>query len=129
MLLRRGVIICTAACVLLCTGGTAIAQATPYIYIEPTSGPIYDGNWVGHAMPQTMDITNDGPGNATITGISLSGPGAADFSLGNYCINGLIGETQTCPPLVTFTPTAVGTVSAVLTVTTDSTPPVSLALT
>jgi hypothetical protein len=72
---------------------------------------------IGTSSPaQTMNLNNDGLATLMLTGITITGADAGDFSETNNC-----GTTQppmtTCQIFVTFTPTAGGTRKAAVSIT------------
>jgi hypothetical protein len=70
--------------------------------------------------PQIATLTNSGTSTLTITGISFTGPNAADFGQTNTCGASLAAGAN-CTISVTFTASAAGTESATLNVA-DSDP-------
>jgi hypothetical protein len=72
--------------------------------------------------PQTVTLTNGGSTALTITGIALTGADAADFSQTNTC-DGSVAALGQCTITVTFTPKAVGTRIAQITITDNSPAP------
>jgi hypothetical protein len=70
---------------------------------------------VGDSAPsQTVNIKNNGTTTLKVTSISIGGLSSKDFSQTNTCTNILPG--QSCNLTVTFTPTALGTRYAYITV-------------
>ncbi len=80
------------------------------------------------STPQVMTVTNTGNADITITGITIAGTAAAQFSQTNTCPVGPLTPTATCTVTVTYLPTATGAASASLTVN-ETDPGVSLSLT
>ncbi|WP_176441854.1 choice-of-anchor D domain-containing protein [Granulicella rosea] len=76
---------------------------------------------IGASVTQTVTVANTTTFASTVnvTKIAISGTNAADFSQTSTCTS--LAEGATCTITVTFTPTAIGARSAVLTVTNDST--------
>ena len=74
------------------------------------------------SAPQTVTLTNGGSTALTITSIALAGTDAADFSQTNTC-DGSVAASGQCTITVTFTPEAVGTRTAHITITDNSPAP------
>jgi len=74
------------------------------------------------SAPQTVTLTNGGSTALTITSIALTGADAADFSQTNTC-DGSVAASGQCTITVTFTPKAVGTRIAQITITDNSPAP------
>jgi dienelactone hydrolase len=68
---------------------------------------------------QPVTMTNNGPVWITISGVSLTGTNAADFSQANNCLVTLVASAS-CTINVVFTPSQVGPESATLTVSDDA---------
>ena len=78
--------------------------------------------------PQSLALSNSGNVPLALSGVSVSGPNASDFSLQKQCGASLAPATS-CGITLTFTPTGSGTRAATLSLTSDSlTPPPPLAL-
>ena len=87
-----------------------------------------------------MTLTNSGTTTVSPVGIAIAGTAGADFSTTNTC-NGLLRAGANCTINVTFTPTAAGTRTSSLTVSSSgntqtiiltgagTTPPVALSVT
>ena len=107
--------------------GTAVA-ATPAISLSPTSLD-FAAQIVGTtSTPQTVTLTNSGNAPLSLTGISLTGANAADYTLANACATTLAAAAH-CTITVTFNPTAAGTRSAAFVLTNNSsTPSISVPL-
>jgi FtsP/CotA-like multicopper oxidase with cupredoxin domain len=78
------------------------------------------------SAPQTVTLTNAGPGPLAITGITVTGTNAADFAQSNTC-GTAVAAANSCTITVTFTPKATGARSATVTIT--STNPTALSIT
>jgi len=63
------------------------------------------------SSPQDVTLTNNGNAALTITGITVTGANAGDFSQTNMCGSSLAASAN-CTIRVTFTPTATGTLTA-----------------
>lgn len=87
------------------------------------SGLIFPNQVVGSpSTPQTVMLTNGGNSLLSITGIAVTGTDAGDFQETNTCGTS-VPALGTCSISVTFTPTAVGTRTAQVTVTDNSPTP------
>ena len=106
------------------TGGTApVAGLTPtsLTFANQASGTL--------SVAQNVTLTNTGTGSLAITGASLSGTNAGDFTLTNGC-GSTLAQGASCTISVKFAPTSqpVGAKAATLTVVTNGgSPTVSLA--
>ncbi|MFQ3608605.1 MAG: choice-of-anchor J domain-containing protein, partial [Chloroherpetonaceae bacterium] len=106
--------------------------ATPTFAATPASANFGAVNVGGSSAPQSFSLGNAGQGSLTITGISLTGADASQFTLTNTnTLPANLGATQNITVSVTFNPTSVGAKSASLQVTyTGATgSPVSIPLT
>ena len=70
------------------------------------------------SVAQTVTLSNTG-GPLTITSITITGPDSGDFAQTNTCGSSVAGGAS-CTIDVTFTPTALGTRTADLTITSDA---------
>jgi hypothetical protein len=108
--------------------GTAVA---PALTISPTSfsfGSVTDNTT---AAPINMTLTNSGTGPLFFTGFAISGANAGDFAVtGNNCplSPSSLAVNASCLITATFTPTAMGTRNATLTVS-DNVPAGNKAIT
>jgi hypothetical protein len=68
------------------------------------------------SAPQAVTLTNNGGSSLTISSIGLSGTNAADFTQNNNCPSS-ISPAGTCNIVVTFSPTATGSMAATLSIT------------
>ncbi|HXH51024.1 MAG TPA: choice-of-anchor D domain-containing protein, partial [Terriglobia bacterium] len=92
--------------------GTGIS---PLVTLSPTS-LILGNQTVGtSSLPQTVMLSNAGSSSLSITGISIGGTNPADFAQTNNCGTSLAAGAS-CSINVTFTPSAIGTRSAILSV-------------
>ncbi len=87
----------------------------------------FGGQFVGTtSSSQTVTVTNTGSTPLTVSGVTISGANATNFSETDMCGSSLAADTS-CTIGVTFTPSAVGARAATLTVTNSaSTQSVSL---
>ncbi len=102
--------------------GTAVKLAPPSLTFTSTA--------VGtSSTPQTATVTNLGKTAITITSIAVGGTDPADFTETNTCGSSLAANSS-CTITVTFTPLAIGTLTANVTITdSDVTSPQKLILT
>ncbi|MDX6637629.1 MAG: hypothetical protein QOJ01_1140, partial [Solirubrobacterales bacterium] len=76
---------------------------------------------VGQSKSQGVTVHNDGVVPGTVTGASITGPNAHQFSVdATGCIATGVPASGTCAPQVTFAPTSIGAKSASLVVSSDS---------
>jgi hypothetical protein len=71
------------------------------------------------SAPQTVFLTNTGPGTISIKDVHLEGANPGDFHILSGGTPGPLASGASRPIVVVFTPTAPGTRSAILTVVTD----------
>ena len=76
--------------------------------------------YLGSSATKTLQVTNTSGFTSTVTvsGVTVSGTNSGDYASSSNCTT--LAEGASCTVTVTFTPTAVGTRSATLTVATDS---------
>ncbi len=85
--------------------------------VSLSSLPAFGNQLVGtKSATQAVTLSNTGTAALTITGIALSGTGAADFSETNTCGTSVAAGSN-CTISLTFDPATLGAVSATLTVT------------
>lgn len=99
----------------------AFAQSTTGVPVATasTASLTFSALEVGRAAPpQSITITNTGDGKLSVATVALSGAAAGDFSAMNGCRFGL-AKNQRCSIGVSFKPTASGTRSASLDITTS----------
>jgi hypothetical protein len=86
--------------------------APPGVQLSPAV-LTYPGTAIGQASaPQTLQISNFGDGQLTVTGVAISG----NFSELDTCAGKILSGTSTCAVQITFSPTASGQETGVLTV-------------
>lgn len=93
---------------------TVGGSSTPVITLSPTS-LTYTANG-----SQTVTVKNTGSAPLTVSGISISGTGAAAYSQTNTC-PGTLAVNATCTASVTFSPATGGSYSATLNIANNST--------
>ena len=98
----------------------AIANVAPLQFsatVSPTS-LTFASTTVGAAAPtQTVTFTNTGAGVVNVTGITIAGANAGDYTETDTCVNAVGGIAPligTCTITVTFKPTATGASAATL---------------
>jgi hypothetical protein len=95
------------------TGTAPVASVAP-------SNVTFAGQMVGSASSsQSLTLSNPGNATLTITGVTVSGPNASDFSLQNQC-RAFLATGMSCGMLVSFTPTAAGSRTATLNLATNA---------
>jgi parallel beta-helix repeat protein len=94
--------------------GTGVAPG-PILNSSPASLS-FAGTVVGStATPQTVTVTNSGTSSATVSGVSVTG----DYTQTDNCTTIAVGAS--CAVTVTFKPTASGTRTGTLTITSNAT--------
>jgi serine protease len=97
----------------------ALAQTTPKLSISPSS-LIFSSTPNGAiSAPKAVKITNSGGGFLQVSGVSITGSNAAEFAVTDAC-SASLPTKGSCTIAVTFSPTAVGSRSANLQITTSS---------
>ncbi|MGQ9805677.1 MAG: choice-of-anchor J domain-containing protein, partial [Chlorobiales bacterium] len=92
--------------------------ATPTFAASPSSANFGTIALGGSSSPQLISLGNAGQGTLTITGISLTGTDASQFTLTNTnTLPANLGTSQNITVSVTFNPTSIGPKSASLQVT------------
>ncbi len=92
--------------------------STPTFVASPTSVNFGSINVGGSSAPQSISLGNAGQGTLTITGVSLTGADASQFTLTNTnTLPANLGAAQNITVSVTFNPTSAGAKSASLEVT------------
>jgi hypothetical protein len=91
---------------------SGIGTAAPGVQLAPAALS-FAGTAVGQpSPPQTVQISNSGGGQLIVTNVAISG----DFTESDACSGRSLSGTATCAVQVTFSPTAAGARSGVLTV-------------
>jgi hypothetical protein len=91
--------------------GTGVAAAAPQVTLTPTSLTFASQALGTTSAAQNINLTNSGEANLTVTGISLTGTGMADYGQTNNCPSTLTASFS-CTIAVTFKPLATGTLTA-----------------
>ncbi|MGD1101618.1 MAG: FG-GAP-like repeat-containing protein, partial [Terriglobia bacterium] len=95
------------------TGTAPVASVSP-------SSVSFASQMVGSASSnQSLTLSNPGNATLTISGVTVSGPNAGDFSLQNQCGGSLTAGTS-CGMIVSFAPAAAGTRTATLNIATNA---------
>jgi HKD family nuclease len=100
--------------------GTGTMVLVPQAALSPAS-LTFAGTTMGTtSAAQTVTLSNPGTGTLTITGITVTGANAAAFTENNTCGSSLAAGAN-CTISTTFTPTAVGSFSAAISVADNAT--------
>ena len=86
-------------------------------------------NPVGGAVTIPINVTNTGSGNTSALSVNLSGPGAAPYSQTSTCSGQSLTPGGGCTIELTFTPQAIGTYVAYLTISGATTSPATVTIT
>jgi 6-phosphogluconolactonase (cycloisomerase 2 family) len=101
------------------SGGTNNPPPQPSISIAPSSLS-FTSTALNATVPQkNVAITNIGAGPLQISNTQITGPNASDFALTNFCTSQSYAQHLGCTVSVTFTPSALGSRSASLIVTSN----------
>jgi trimeric autotransporter adhesin len=116
----------TLVCACLALTGT-LAQAAVTVYPAPIQFGSVALNSTGY--PVSVYLTNTSATAVTISSITVSGTSSANFSFGAWTCIGIISGNQSCQMYMTFTPSALGTISANLLIAISGvTTPISIQL-
>jgi hypothetical protein len=94
--------------------GTGTAAPTPVISVNPTSLS-FSQTVNTTSSAQTVTVSNTGNATLTVSGVSLTGADAGQFSQTNNCSSVAAGSS--CTISVTFAPTSAGAKSASISIT------------
>ncbi len=100
--------------------GTGSATNAPVVTLAPTALTFASQNVGTPSAPQSVTLTNTGNATLTITGVSLTGANAGDFSQTNTCPASLAANAN-CAISVTFKPTAGGARTASVSIADNAT--------
>lgn len=115
---RRCIFVAVALMGTPVTGWSQAATATPVAAASPSS-LTFSALEVGRSAPsKSVTITNSGDGQLRVTGATLAGAAAPDFSVANGCRLPL-SKNQRCVISVGFKPTASGAREATLNIATS----------
>jgi hypothetical protein len=99
-------------------GWSQTAAGTPVAAVSPSS-LTFTALEVGRGTPsQSVTVSNSGDGQLRVTGVTLAGAAASDFSVFNGCRLAL-SKNQRCVIAVGFKPSAAGTREAALSIATS----------
>ena len=91
--------------------GTAVAAPAPAVTFAPTSLTFASQLVGSSSAAQSVTLTNSGNATLSITGVTITGTNAGDYSETNTCAATLAASAN-CAISVTFKPTATGTRTA-----------------
>lgn len=109
--------------------GNGLAVPAPAITLTPNTGLAFGNVTVGStSAAQTVTLKNTGNANLTLTTISIGGTNGVDFAKVGTCANGAtIAANGTCTIAITFAPSAMGTRSGSVAITSNA-PTANIAL-
>ena len=102
----------TLVCACLALTGN-LAQAAVTVYPNPVQFGTIPLNSTGYP-PVPVYLTNSTATAVTISSITISGTSSSNFGLGTWTCVGTISGNQSCQMYLTFTPSAMGSISASL---------------
>lgn len=73
------------------------------------------------SAPQTLTITNSGGVSAANIGFQITGPAAASYSIGATTCGAVLNSGAQCTVQISFTPSATGSISAALSISSSTT--------
>jgi len=101
--------------------GTGTATAQPAVSLSASTLDFGTASLGAKSAAQSITLTNSGQAPLTLATLALGGTASGDFALAGTCANGqTIAAGGTCALQLTFAPTAVGTRSGTLTVTSNA---------
>jgi hypothetical protein len=96
--------------------GTAVAASAPAVTLAPTSVTFASQTVNTTSAAQSVTLTNSGNATLNLTGITITGTNAGDYSETNTC-GATLAANANCAISVTFRPTATGTRTASVSIT------------
>jgi hypothetical protein len=109
--------------------GTGTSTPQPVVAVNNNALTFAAQPLASTSAAQTITISNPGQATLLLSAVGLSGTHSADYSLGGTCVaNASIAVGASCSLVVRFAPTALGTRSATVTLT-SNTSPVTIGLT
>jgi hypothetical protein len=111
--------------------GAGVLPSLPVLAWSTTATPLsFTDTLVGSkSAAKTLTLTNKGPSNVTLGTIAVQGAMAAEFPLAGTCTNGLnLVAGASCNVLVAFSPAKMGLRTGSLSVTSNGSNPVAVAL-
>jgi len=102
--------------------GSGTTVPAPQATLTPAAGLTFPSTTIGQTTPsQVLTLTNTGNAALSIAGIALGGTNPTDFAEANACsTTTTLPAGSSCQISVTFTPAAVASYTATLTVTDNS---------
>lgn len=112
--------------------GTGTLSSPTLVWSPATTSLAFGEATVGAASAmKTLTLSNQGPGDATLASLALSGSHATDYRVdaSSTCAQGLaLPANSTCTVKLSFTPSAAGAREAALTVSSNGSNPGTIAL-
>ncbi len=96
--------------------GTGVAAAAPQVTLSPTSLTFASQPVGSSSTAQNIGLTNSGEADLTLSGITITGANAGDYSQSNNCPATLTASFS-CTIAVIFKPLATGTRTAAVSIT------------
>jgi hypothetical protein len=100
----------TLICACLAFTGT-LAQAAVTVYPNPVQFGTVPLNSTGYP-PVPVYLSNSSVNAVTISSITINGTSSSNFGLGTWTCVGTLSGNQSCQMYLTFTPSAMGSISA-----------------
>lgn len=94
-------------------GFTTLAHALPTVSLSPTSLSFGNQTVGTSSKAQVITVTNTGSSTLTFSGLKLTGSQKGNYSQSNTC-GATLGAGASCTASVTFSPTAIGSLTATL---------------
>jgi sugar lactone lactonase YvrE len=101
---------------LTCAGAAATPPPAPGAALTPATADFGSMTSGTTSTARTFTLTNPGNAVLTITGVTLGGSNLSDFAISANTCGGTLAASATCTVSVTFTPAAVGSFAASLSI-------------
>jgi hypothetical protein len=95
-------------------------EALPAVSLVPTSLTFGPQTINTTSSPQTVTLTNTGGATLTLSSVGITGANTTDFAVEKNTCGATLAPNDSCQISVTFTPTAVGSLSAAMSITDDA---------
>jgi hypothetical protein len=96
---------------------TGFGLGSPAVNLNPDRLDFGEQPTGSTSQPQTVQVTNTGQADLTVSGINRAGTNPDDFTFEGSCINLVLRPGDSCLMTVSFTPRAAGSRTAELTLT------------
>ena len=101
-------------------GGSLVSTPEPAVSLSSNLITFNNQSVGAGSSAQFINLVNSGDASLTVSGVTLAGTNPGDFAQTNTCAGSAISAGAKCTISVTFTPTAMGTRSAALSIADDA---------